>query len=118
MKLEIINCDFSICKISSIEQANFAREYVFVAKTPDEISLVCETEYAPPNAIAEHGWRAFRVAGALDFDMVGVIAKISNLLAAAGISLFVVSTYNTDYVLLKVENFDRGVQVLVENGYV
>ena len=119
MELQRIGYDFSICKIDHIEQVDFTREFVFLSKTSDEISLVCETDYAPPGVIvSEHGWKALKISGILDFGMIGVIAKISNILAEAEISIFVVSTYNTDYVLLKAENFDRGLQVLVSNGYV
>jgi len=119
MELQKLEYEFTICKIDNVDLVDFTREYVFLSKTPDEISLVCETDYTPADAIAcEHGWRALKISGVLDFSMVGVIAKISNLLAAAGVSLFVVSTYNTDYVLLKAESFDKGVGVLLDGGYV
>ena len=118
MTLQKIECEFTVCKIPHIEQIDFTREFVFLSKTADEISLVCETNYAPPNVIAsEPGWRALKIAGVLDFGMVGVIANISSILAEAGISIFVVSTYNTDYILLKNENFDKGIQVLMHSGY-
>ena len=119
MELQKIKHDFTVCKIQHIDQVDFTREFVFLSKTPDEISLVCETEYTPPSVTAsEHGWKMLKIVGILDFGMIGVIAKISNLLAEAEISLFVVSTYNTDYILLKAENFDRGIQVLEQNGYI
>ena len=110
--------DFSVCKIKSIEQVNFSHEYVFVQQTPDEISLICETKYTPSDYIAcEHGWSALKVSGILDFGLVGIIAKITNILAEAGFSIFVISTFNTDYILLKSDTFDRGVRELMNNGY-
>ena len=113
MELQIIGGDFSVCKVADCAQVDFTRAFVFVAKTDEEVSLVCETACVPPNALAhEAGWRALRVSGVLDFGMVGVIAQISAVLAAAHISVFVVSTYNTDYVLMKAGDFDRGVQAL------
>ncbi|MCL2386413.1 MAG: ACT domain-containing protein [Defluviitaleaceae bacterium] len=116
MELQKIKGDFSICKVASMEQVDFSRELLFVAKTPDEISIV--SDYIPQNSIAvESGWKALKISGILDFGMIGVVAKISNILADAGISIFVVSTYNTDYILLKAENFDKGLQVLVHEGY-
>jgi len=119
MKLEKIECDFCVCQIKSIEQINFMRKYVFLSKTTDEISLVCETDYLPSDAVAcEHGWKALKIIGVLDFNMVGVIAKISNIIANADIGIFVVSTYNTDYLFFKAENYDKAIQELTHNGYV
>ena len=118
MELQIIDGDFSICKIDALTQVDFTQEYVFLSKTPDEISLICKSEYVPPDTMSsEAGWKSFKVTGILDFGMVGVIAHISDILAKAKISIFVVSTYNTDYVLLKKENFSKGIQVLADNGY-
>ena len=105
--------EFSICKIVDICEVDFSRPFVFLSKTDEEVSLVCESEYAPKNALAiEEGWRAFRVDGVLDFSLVGIIADITRILADAGISVFVVSTYNTDYVLLKSCDFERGLEIL------
>ena len=119
MELQKIACDFSVCKIDSIEQVDFTREFVFLSKTSDEISLVCETDYVPPDAtVSEPGWKALKISGVLDFSMIGVIAKISNILAEVEISIFVISTYNTDYILLKAENFDKAIEILGRNGYV
>ena len=119
MELQKLRHDFTVCKIESLEQVNFTREFVFLSKTDDEISLVCESDYVPPNAIAsEAGWKALKISGILDFGMVGVIAKISNILAEAGISVFVVSTYNTDYILVKAESFEKSVQILARNDYI
>jgi len=105
--------------VDDLKQVDFTRTFVFLSKTEDEISLVCESAYAPPTAIAtEAGWRALKISGILEFGMVGVIAKLANLLADAGISIFVISTYNTDYILVKAERFDESIQMLVCNGYV
>ncbi|MCL1883580.1 MAG: ACT domain-containing protein [Defluviitaleaceae bacterium] len=118
MELQKIKGSFSICKLTSMEQIDFSRELVFVAKTPDEISLVCESAYAPKENLAmEDGWSVLKISGILDFGMVGVVAKISNILADAGISIFVVSTYNTDYILLKTKSFEKGIKVLIHEGY-
>lgn len=118
MELQTVTGDFSICKIARIEQADFSQELLFVAKTPDEISLVCLSAHVPLGAIAvEDGWRAIRISGVLDFGLLGVVAKISGILADARISIFVVSTYNTDYILLKGESLAPGLKALKNNGY-
>ena len=118
MKLEVIDCDFTICKIDNINQVDLTQEFVFLSKTPDEISLVCETKTVPPGTIKSvPGWKAIKILDTLDFSMVGVLSKISAILANSDISIFVVSTYNTDYILIKSENFDKGIHVLKHNGY-
>ena len=116
MKITALKQNFSVCKIRDVRDADFSREFAFLSKTDEEISLVCETEYVPNDAIAvEPGWRAFRIDGTLDFGLVGIVAKITEVLAQAGISVFVISTYNTDYVLLKSHEFVKGLN-LVENS--
>ena len=118
MTLIKLEHEFSVCKINEFGQVDFAREFVFLSKTDDEISLLCESDFVPLGAIAvEGGWNGLKISGILDFGMIGVISKISTLLAEAGISVFVVSTYNTDYVFVKAANFDRCAQVLSSNGY-
>jgi len=119
MELQRLELDFTVCKIDSIEQVDFSRGFVFLSKTDDEISLVSESAYIPPGTIAfEAGWKALKISGILDFEMIGVIAKISKILAEAAIGIFVVSTFNTDYIFLKAEYFERGLQALIYNGYV
>lgn len=75
-------------------------ELVAVTRTPDELSVVCPAAAVPPHAVAERGWQAFRVAGTLDFAETGIVAGLTVPLAAAGIPVFVVSTYDTDYLLV------------------
>ena len=119
MELQRIEGDFTVCKVNDLSQIDFSGELVFLAKTQEEISLVCPSVDTPAHTIAaEPGWRGFKVAGILDFSMIGVIANIGGVLAEAGISIFVVSTYNTDYVFTKAQSFDKAVQALVDGGYV
>jgi len=119
MGLTLLGRDFSVCKLGGVENIDLSHEYVFLQKTDEEISLVCETRHTPENAVAaEAGWKALRVTGILDFSLIGVIAKITAVLAGAGISVFAMSTYNTDYILIKAENVERGIKALVANGYI
>ena len=96
---------YSVCRLSGTQPAWAAAGSAgpaFVAVTPDEVSLVCPTDNKPPDCLsAEDGWSLLRVDGQLDFGLVGIIADISGTLARAGIPVFVVSTYLTDYVLVK-----------------
>lgn len=118
MKLKFLKSDFAVCKLRDLSRLNLASGFYFLAKTPDEISLVCFAEDIPGNAItAERGWKAFRVEGPLDFMLVGILSKLAGLLAERGISIFAVSTYDTDYILIKADKQDEARDILRENGY-
>ena len=118
MNLQVLQQVFTVCQISDVTTIDFTREFVFLSKTDEELSLVCETASVPASTIArEDGWRGFRVCGVLDFSLVGILAKISGILAEQGISIFAVSTYNTDYLFTKAEVFDRAIATLCEAGY-
>ena len=118
MQLEKLNLDLTVCQIASVEEADLRQRFYFLARNDQEISLVCETEQTPQHTLSrEDGWRAFRIQGVLDFSLIGILAKIAGILAENGISIFAASTYNTDYVMVKRENFDRAMSVLAAAGY-
>lgn len=118
MKIKVLPQEFSVCKVKDFSEVNLNREFFFTAKTDDENSVVCPTEFVPENTTdRSDGWRAFRIIGMLDFSLIGILAKIANILAKNNIGLFAVSTYNTDYILTKSENFGRAVALLEEAGY-
>lgn len=118
MELVKLGQRFTVCKVTSLEHIDLTREFVFLAKTDDEISLVCETDLVPDNTTdREDGWRAFKISGILDFGMIGVLADISRVLAANKVSIFVVSTYNTDYLLVKERDAERTRELLTAEGY-
>jgi hypothetical protein len=118
MELRELPQTFAVCKLPGMPTAPLAGAFVFFARTDEEISLVCEAGCVPPDALAvAPDWRALKVAGPLDFALVGVLAKIAALLAEAGVSLFAVSTYDTDYVLVRADALARAVAALSEGGY-
>lgn len=118
MKIKKINGDFTVCKVTDYTQVNLDAEYCFTGKTDEEKSLVCLTSDTPSNTVEkEDGWRAFRIEGILDFSLVGILSKISAILAEAGIGIFAVSTFNTDYVLVKKENEQAALDRLADEGY-
>lgn len=119
MELKIINQDFSICKVEDLSQIDYLDRFCFISKTDEELSLVCSTKLVPKNAIeCDHGWKAFRIEGVLDFSLIGILSRISTLLAENEIGIFAVSTFNTDYVFTKNESFDKSIKILECNGYV
>lgn len=119
MKLKEIWQEFCICKLEDISQVDFSDEFCFLGKTDEELSLVCQSSKVPSNIIVgEYGWRAFRIEGELEFSLVGILSQISNILSDSKIGIFAVSTYNTDYILIKEENFEAAKQALTKNGYI
>lgn len=118
MNLKKVPCELSICKLNSIAGIKLNLDFCFFAKTDDEISLVCKTEDVPFDVITkDDGWCGFYFDETLDFSLIGILSKISAVLAENNIGIFAVSTYNTDYILVKSENFDKAVSVLKSNGY-
>lgn len=118
MTIKRINGEFSVCKLRDYSEVDLNAKYCFVGKTDEEHSLVCLTTDVPEHVLErEDGWRAFRIEGVLDFSLIGILARISGLLAEQSIGIFVVSTYQTDYILTKKEQFERALEVLSRAGY-
>lgn len=118
MEIESINAEFSVCKVEDYSDVRLDAAYCFTGKTDEEHSLVCITEDVPMNTTErEDGWKAFRIRGVLDFSLIGILSRISTVLADAQIGIFAISTYNTDYILIKAENHQKAVQVLAQEGF-
>ena len=118
MDLELLHCGLSVCKLRGLADFFPAGGFFFLANTGDEISLVCPTVDVPEGTTArEDGWRAFRVAGTLDFSLVGVLSRLSAVLAEKEIGIFAVSTYDTDYIMVKAGDLERTVKALTDAGY-
>lgn len=118
MTLKCLDLELSVCKLGSLADAPLDADFYFIGRTDEELSLVCRTQHAPANALArEDGWRAFRVEGVLDFSLIGILARLSAVLAENEIGLFAVSTYNTDTILVKEEHFAKALAALAAAGY-
>lgn len=118
MELYILAPTFSICKITDTKDIPIMDEFCFLAKSDEEISLVCDSSHIPPHPIqCEHGWKGFRIQGELAFSMVGILSKITTLLANQNISIFAISTYNTDYLFIKEAQFNTALTCLANAGY-
>lgn len=118
MKIKKIPYDFSICKVIDFSQVDLDNEYCFIGKTEEENSIVCITENVPDDTLErEDGWKAFRIEGVLDFSVIGILSKISTILAENQIGIFVISTFNTDYILTKKENYDKALELLADTRY-
>ncbi|WP_297638266.1 ACT domain-containing protein [uncultured Clostridium sp.] len=119
MEIKIINKEFSVCKVKDLSKVDYSDEFCFIGKTDEELSLVCSTNLVPDNTIeCDNEWKAFRIQGILDFSLIGILSKLSTLLADNQIGIFAISTYNTDYILVKKDNFEKAIKILNQNGYV
>lgn len=118
MELKKLPYNLTVCKINSASELDLSKDFFFIGKTDEELSLVCLTEDTPLHTThRDDGWKGFRIQGVLDFSLIGILSKISGILAQNKIGIFAVSTYNTDYILVKEENFDRALHVLADEGY-
>ena len=118
MEIKRFDYDFSVCKVKDISAVDFSQEYCFIGKTDEELSVVCLTNRAPEETLErDDGWKAFRIQGVLDFSLIGILAEISTILAENKIGIFAISTYNTDYILTKAENYEKALNTLKITGY-
>lgn len=118
MELKKLPYELTVCKVKSEKDIDLNKDFYFVGKTDEEISLVCKTSDTPQNTVArEDGWKGFKIQGVLDFSLIGILSKISTILAENKIGIFAISTYNTDYILVKEKDFERALNLLSQNGY-
>lgn len=118
MELKKLDYDLTVCKVASECDVDLNQDFYFIGKTDEEYSLVCITENTPVNTLErDDGWKGFRIQGILDFSLIGILSKLSGILAENKIGIFAVSTFNTDYILVKEENFDRALKILSLAGY-
>lgn len=118
MEIKILDYDFSVCKVKDYSQVDMDIEFCFTGTTDEEKSLVCLASMVPENVIErDDGWKAFRIQGVLDFSLIGILAKITGILAENRIGIFAISTFNTDYILTKKDNYQKAIKVLSDAGY-
>jgi hypothetical protein len=112
--------DFAICRLphdAPLPVWTFGGAFFSITRTADELSVVCRQEAVPAGVRCERDWRCLRVAGTLDLSLVGVLASLVAPLADAGISVFAVSTFDTDYLLVKELDAKRAAEVLRSKGH-
>lgn len=121
LRLTVVDVALAVCRLDPTDPVPaWATEgpFVSVTRTPGELSVVCRDDAVPDGVRAERGWRALRVDGVLDFSLVGVLARLATPLANAGVSVFAVSTFDTDYLLVKEADLAAAVEALREAGHV
>lgn len=120
MKLSILDSTLAVCKLdpnNKLPEWATKGSFYSITRTPEELSIVCDSSIVPEDVVSEKNWKAFKVQGPLDFGLTGILAAIANPLAQAKISIFAVSTFDTDYVLVKMENLARASDILKANGF-
>ncbi len=121
MTLHVLTAPLAVCRLDPNtavpDWATSNSEFLSITRTTDEVSIVCSDLAAPKDAKCERGWRALKVAGPLDFSLTGILASIAMPLAEAGVSIFAISTYDTDYMLVKGENLDQTIRTLSNAGH-
>ncbi len=88
-----------------------------ITRTDNELSIVCLQDLVPMNVKMERDWRILKIEGVLDFSLIGILAAISTLLANSKISIFAISTYDTDYILVKNDKIEAAMGILTANNY-
>lgn len=118
MTIKVLDGEFTVCKVKDIKDVLLKQQILFLGKTEQEISLVCRSENTPNNALKkEEGFSALFIDGELDFSLTGILSKITAALAQNNIAVFAVSTFNTDYVLVRKENLEKALTALRGIGF-
>ena len=121
LNLQLLSGRMSVCRLAPEAAipawATKGNGFVAITRTSDELSIVCPGRAAPKDTKCETGWRTFKIEGPLDFSLTGILVSVAGPLADSGVSIFAVSTYDTDYILVKEENLERAVSVLKAAGH-
>ena len=120
MKITVLSGRYAICRLapdSSLPEWWQSAAFCSVTRTAHELSIVCEEASVPPGVRAETGWAVLALEGPIPFEMTGVLSRLAGVLAGAGLSVFAIATFDTDYVLVKATGLQTAVQSLSQSGY-
>ncbi|AEG60088.1 ACT domain-containing protein [Desulforamulus ruminis] len=120
LNLSLLEGTFAVCRFppsTALPHWAVGGKFFSITKTMDELSLVCPQESTPETLNCERNWRCLKVEGPLDFSLTGVLSSLTLPLAQAGISIFAISTYDTDYLLVKEDRLEQAVAILSRQGY-
>ena len=121
LPLELLPDRLAICRLEADAPVpgwvNDSRGFVTVSRTTEELSITAAQRAVPPEVRCERDYRAFRVRGPLPLDLIGILAAIANPLADAGLGIFAISTFDTDYVLVKSRDLAVAVAALEAAGH-
>jgi uncharacterized protein len=118
--MKLLKERFGVCRLNKAESIpDWAKKSLFysITKTEDELSIVCLLDSIPHDIKCEKGWRSLKVEGPLDFSLIGILSSISTILARKGISIFAISTFDTDYILVKDKDIASAINALLDEKY-
>ena len=120
LTMKLLKEKYGVCRLAKTELIpKWAQDSNFfsITKTSDELSIVCLEDSIPNEIKCEKDWRILKIEGPLDFSLIGILASISTILAQKGISIFAISTYDTDYILVKNKDIDNAIESLIKERY-
>ena len=118
--LKLLKNKYSVCRLNKYDEIPkwiFNEEFFSITKAEDELSIVCLQDKIKDDVLCERNWKVLKIEGPLDFSLIGILSKISTLMANNNISIFAISTYDTDYILIKEESIDKAIELLINNNY-
>ncbi|HEX7708896.1 MAG TPA: ACT domain-containing protein [Thermoanaerobaculia bacterium] len=117
--LEVLPCQLAVCRLpaESAIPSWVSGTFTSITRTPEEVSIVCDQQCVPHDVQASRGWRLLKVSGPIAFETTGVAAALIQPLADANISVFLIATYDTDYLLLQESSFNRALDRLRDAGH-
>lgn len=120
LSLKLLKESFAVCRLNKdeiIPDWALNNSFYSIVKTEDELSIVCLEDFVPKNIKQERDWRVLKIQGPLDFSLIGILSKISSILAKEKISIFAISTYDTDYILVKNNEIENAIRALSNENY-
>ena len=120
LTLELLQGSYAVSRQNPTDEIPgwaFKGAFLSITRTMEELSIVCSEEEVPENTTCERGWNILKIVGPLDFTLIGILAPICAILAQQRISIFAVSTFDTDYILVKAEKINKAREALCAEGY-
>ena len=120
LTMKLLKGKYGVCRLDKtdlIPEWAQKSDFFSITRTLDELSVVCAEENIPNYIKCEKDWRILKIEGPLDFSLIGILASISTILAKKRISIFAISTYDTDYILVKNKDINSAIMALVNEGY-
>lgn len=120
LTMKLLKERYGVCRLDKTElipEWSKNSDFFSITRTEDELSIVCSQDNIPNDIKCEKDWRMLKIQGPLDFSLIGILASISTVLAQKGISIFAISTYDTDYILVKNKDIDNAIEALIKERY-